>query len=320
MSPRRLSQLATLPVSRLTGVGPKKVSSLADMEIETVLDLVTHYPRRYLDRTQQARLADLKVGDEAMVLAVVKRSNGRRTRQGRSLVEVDVFDGSSYLKCTFFNQPWRGKQLSAGTEAVFFGKLDVYRGRRQMTNPVVDLVGDRTGKIVPIYPQSEKAGLTTWELGNWIAEALERAGDMADPLPERWRDELDLQDRTWSFRQIHAPDSIAAAQAARRRLALDELLRLQVTLVMRKRALERAAKGIRHDVAGELVPRFHDALPFPLTGAQQRAITEIFGDLAGPHPMHRLLQGDVGSGKTLVALSAMLAAVEAGGQAAMMAA
>ena len=319
MSPRRLNQLAALPVSVLNGVGPKKVASLADMEIDTVLDLLTHYPRRYLDRTQQARIADLRVGDEAMILATVKRSNLRRTRQGRSLVEVDVFDGSSYLKCTFFNQPWRAKQLSAGTEAVFFGKLDVYRGRRQMTNPVVDLVGDKTGRIVPIYPQSEKAGLTTWELANWVTEALDRAGDLADPLPEKWRDELDLQDRSWSFRQIHEPDSLAAAQAARRRLALDELLRLQVTLVMRKRALERAAKGIRHRVDGELVPRFHDALPFPLTGAQQRAMSEIFGDLAGPHPMHRLLQGDVGSGKTVVAVTALLAAVQGGFQGALMA-
>ena len=319
MAPRRLSQLATRPVSVLTGIGPKKVASLADMEIETVLDLITHYPRRYLDRTQQAKIADLRVGDEAMVLAIVKRSNVRRTRHGRSLVEVDVFDGSSYLKCTFFNQPWRAKQLSAGTEAVFFGKLDLYRGRRQMTNPVVDLVGDKTGRIVPIYPQSEKAGLSTWELANWIAEALQRAGDLADPLPERWRDELDLQDRTWAFRQIHEPESLVAAQAARRRLALDELLRLQVTLVMRKRALERAAKGIRHDVSGALVDRFHAALPFPLTDAQRRAIDEIAHDLAGPHPMHRLLQGDVGSGKTVVAVTALLVAVQGGYQGALMA-
>ena len=179
---RRLAQLAEIPVTTLKGVGEKKAEALELMEIETVLDLLTHYPRRYLDRTQQAEIRDLKVGDEAMVLATVKRVQSRRTRNRRALVEVDVFDGSSYLRCTFFNQPWRARQLREGTEAVFFGRLELYRGRRQMTNPVVDLVGDRTGRVVPVYPQSEKAGLTTWDLAPWVDEALRRAGDLADPL------------------------------------------------------------------------------------------------------------------------------------------
>src|SRR5207237_7542965 len=120
--------------------------------------------------------------------------------------------------------------------------------------------------------QSEKAGLTTWDLAPIVAEALDRAKEFADPLPESWRDRLDLQDRTWAFHAIHEPESMAAAQAARKRLVVDELLRLQLTLCMRKRAVERESKGIRHQVDGDLVPRFHAALPFPLTGAQQRAI------------------------------------------------
>jgi ATP-dependent DNA helicase RecG len=314
-----LSQLAKLPVGILNGVGDKKTGALADMAIETVLDLVTHYPRRYLDRTQQAEIGALQVGDEAMVMATVKRIQSRRTRQGRALVEADVFDGSSYLKVMFFNQGWRAKQLKTGTSAVFFGKLELYKGRRQMTNPVVDLVGNRTGRIFPIYPQSEKAGVDTWELADWIDEALDRAGEFAEPLPDDVRDRLDLQERTWAFRAIHKPESLKAAAEARRRLAFDELLRLQVTLVMRKRAVERAAEGIRHTVDGELVPRFHRALPFPLTGAQHQAIAEIDADLAGPHPMHRLLQGDVGSGKTVVAVSALLVAVQGRYQGALMA-
>ncbi len=316
---RRLAQLAKIPVTELTGVGPKKADSLALMEIETVLDLVTHYPRRYLDRTQQATIRDLKVGDEAMVLATVKRVQSRRTRQRRALVEIDVFDGTSYLKCTFFNQPWRAKQLAVGREAIFFGKVELYKGRRQMTNPVVDLVGNKTGKIIPVYPQSEKAGLTSWDFEPLVNEALERAGEFADPLPEEWRDRLDVVDRSWAFRQIHMPDSMAAAQAARKRLVVDVLVRLQVPLVMRKRAVERESKGIRHVVDGELVERFHAALPFPLTGAQRRAIGEIGVDLAGPHPMHRLLQGDVGSGKTIVAVTTLLMAVQGGYQGALMA-
>ena len=316
--PRLLSRLAAIPVTELRGVGEKKAAALSEMGIETVLDLLTHYPRRYVDRTQQADINQLRLGDEAMVMATVKRVRGRRTRQGRSLVEVDVFDGSGYLRCTFFNQPWRARQLAVGTEAVFFGKLDQYKGRRQMSNPVVDLVGDRTGRIVPIYPQTEK-GPPTWELAGLIEEALDRAGDFAEPLPERWRKEVEVVDRTLAFRHIHCPESMADAHAARKRLAFDELLRLQVALVMRKRAVEREAKGIRHVVDGDLVRRFHDQLPFDLTGAQRRACDEICADLAGPHPMHRLLQGDVGSGKTVVALTALLTAVQGGHQGALMA-
>jgi ATP-dependent DNA helicase RecG len=316
---RRLAQLAKIPVGELKGVTEKKANALATMEIETVLDLLTHYPRRYLDRTQQATIRELKIGDEAMILATVKRVQSRRTRNRRALVEIDVFDGTSYLKCTFFNQPWRAKQLAVGREAIFFGKVESYKGRRQMTNPVVDLVGDKTGKIIPVYPQSEKAGLTTWDLEPLVSEALVRAGEFADPLPEDWRDRLDVVDRTWAFHQIHEPESMAAAQAARKRLVVDELVRLQVPLVMRKRAVERESKGIQHQVHGELVPRFHAALPFPLTGAQERAIAEIATDLAGPHPMHRLLQGDVGSGKTVVAVTTLLMAVQGGYQGALMA-
>ena len=132
---RRLAQLAAIPVSELKGVGAVKAEALAKMEINTVLDLLTHYPRRYVDRTRQADIADLRVGDEAVVLATVKKVQSRRTRQRRAIVEVDVFDGTSYLHCVFFNQPWRSKQLNVGTQAIFFGKLERYRGRRQMTNP-----------------------------------------------------------------------------------------------------------------------------------------------------------------------------------------
>jgi ATP-dependent DNA helicase RecG len=313
--------LAAIPASELNGVGPRKVDALSAIGIETVLDLLTHYPRRYVDRTRQSDIAHLKLGDEAAVLATVKRVKSRRTRQGKMIVEVDVFDGTSYLHVVFFNQGWRAKQLGAGTQAVFFGKLERFRDRRQMTNPVVDLVGDRTGKIVPVYPQSKKeGGLYTWELAKFIEEALARAGPFADPLPEGWLERLDLVDRRTAFTAIHNPDSMESAAAARRRLVLDELLRMQVALVLRKRAIEREAKGIRHVVEdGALVPRFHNRLPFALTGAQQRAIAEITADLASPHPMHRLLQGDVGSGKTVVALSALLTAVQGGYQGAFMA-
>ncbi|HEX2038327.1 MAG TPA: ATP-dependent DNA helicase RecG [Acidimicrobiales bacterium] len=316
---RTLGKLATTPVTELRGVGAKRADALEELGVESVLDLLTHYPRRYVDRTTQVPIGSLTVGEEAMVVGEVKRANVLRGRnRGSARAEIDVHDGTGFLRCTFFNQAWRAKQLPVGTTAVFFGKLDLYRGRRQMTNPVVDLIGDRTGRIVPIYPQSEKVDLKTWEIAAWVEEALERAGEFVDPLPVEWRDRLDLGERTWAFRQIHAPESLDAAWAARRRLAFDELFRLQVMLVLRKRAVERESKGIRHVAGGELVRRFHERLPFPLTGAQRRAIAEIEADMAGPHPMHRLLQGDVGSGKTVVAVSALLTAVQGGYQGALM--
>jgi ATP-dependent DNA helicase RecG len=316
---RRLGQLAAIEVTQLAGVGPKKAEGLATVGITTVLDLLMHYPRRYVDRTNEARIADLAIGEEAMVLGRVRRTQARRTRNRRSLVEVDVTDGSGYLHCTFFNQAWRAKQLEVGTSAVFFGKLEQFRGRRQMTNPVVDLVGDRTGRIVPIYPQSEKAGLSTWELGGWVEEALSRAGAFVDPVPPEVLARFGLVDRTTALHGIHLPGSADDHRAARRRLVFDELLRIQLVLVRRKRQLEADAVGVAHDVEGDLVDRFHERLPFPLTGAQQRAIAEISADLASPVPMHRLLQGDVGSGKTVTALSALLVAVQGGHQGAFMA-
>jgi ATP-dependent DNA helicase RecG len=316
---RSLGQLAGLPVTVLKGVGGARQSALGEFGIETVLDLLTHYPRRWIDRTREAAIAELEVGEEAMVVASVLRASGRRLGRGRHLSQVDVRDRSATLRLSFFNQPWRERQLTPGTEVILFGKLEDFRGRRQMTNPVVDLIGDRTGKIVAVYPQSEKVRLTSWDLARLIGEALDRAGDFAEPLPQPVLDRLDLLDRTAAFRGIHVPSTFQEKDRARRRLAFDELLRLQLALVLRKRMLERTARGIRHQIDGDLVGRFHDRLPFELTGAQRRVIAEIERDLAAPHPMHRLLQGDVGSGKTVVAVSALLAAVQGGHQGALMA-
>ncbi|HEX7131485.1 MAG TPA: ATP-dependent DNA helicase RecG [Iamia sp.] len=319
---RRLSQLAKLPVTELTGVGPKAAEGLADaFGVATVLDLLTHYPRRWIDRTNEARIRDLRPGDEAMVVGEVRRIQSRRTRgrPPRTLVTADITDGSGHLKVTFFNQGWRERQLPAGTQCVLFGKVDSYRGEVQMTNPVVDLLGDQTGRFVPVYPQSEKVRVTSQDVGRWMKEVLDRAGEFAEPLPEWVTTQHTLVDRTRAFRGIHRPDDHADVSVARKRLVFDELLRVQLALILRKRALERVTKGIEHQTGGALVEQFHQRLPFPLTGAQQRVIDEIAADLAGPHPMHRLLQGDVGAGKTVVALSALLVAVQGGHQGALMA-
>ena len=320
---RRLRQLESLDVSEIGGIGVKRAESLAKIDVNSVLDLITYYPRTWIDRSRQAAISDLRDGEEALVMGQVKRSSSRRTRSGRSMAEVHVFDGSSYLRCVFFNQGWRARQLQVGTTVVLFGKVERYQGRRQMNNPLVDLVGDRTGRIVPVYPQSEKASIASWEVADWIAEALERAGELADPLPEDIRERLELAPRTWAIRQIHAPDSMKDKDAARHRLAFDELFRMQTSLVMRKRAVERESKGIVHATAppaeSDLLGRFLQSLDFELTPSQDRAIDQILSDLGSTFPMHRLLQGDVGAGKTLVAVAALLVAVQGGYQGALMA-
>jgi ATP-dependent DNA helicase RecG len=324
VDPRPLRSLTRIDVARLDGIGPKRADALRSVGIETVFDLLTHYPRRYIDRTKEARIHDLHVGEVASVLARVERISSRplggRGRGRRVMVEAWVSDGSGRMKVTFFNQAWREKQLRPGTEAVFWGKLEDFRGTKQLTNPVVDLVGDQTGQVVPVYPQSEKARITTEDVRRWVEEALRRTGDLLDPVPEDVLDRLDLIDRTLALNLVHQPgDSVGAYVAARKRLIFDELLRLQLALVLRKRHLETTTVGVEHDLGGDLVRRFHEALPYPLTGAQQRVIAEIEGDLAHRVPMHRLLQGDVGAGKTVVAVSAMLVAVQGGHQGALMA-
>ena len=321
--PITLGELATWPVTRLNGVGDRKAEGLATLGVTSMFDLLTYYPRRYVDRTNEARIRDLVVGEEAMVLVTVVRTTSRRTR-GRPpkvLVTADVRDDSGTLRVTFFNQAWRERQLAEGLTVALFGKVDLFNGRKQMTNPVVDLIGNRTGRIVPIYPQSEKARLSTWEIGDWVAEALRRSAPrgLADPVPDWVLDRYDLVTRPEAFAGIHAPESMAHKEVARRRLVLDELLRVQIALVQRKRHIERTTRGIAQVTDGPLLDAFLERLPFDLTADQRAAIAEIGGDLAAPHPMHRLLQGDVGSGKTVVAVWTLLAAVQGGHQGAFMA-
>ena len=317
---RTLRRLADIAVTEISGVGERRARALEQLGITSVLDLVTHYPRRYLDRTREARLTDLVEGDEATVLVEVRRVSSRRTRQGRALVLVEVGDGRDRLSLTFFNQAWRERQLAPGTQVLVFGKVERFRGTLQMTNPVVDLVGDRTRRIVPVYPQSDSAGVTSWDLAGWIAEALRRSREFADPVPADVLARHDLVDRTAALTRIHQPETMADATVARRRLVFDELLRVQLALVRRKRRLEAAGGGVAHPIDRlELVDRFLGALPFPLTGAQTRVIDEIVADLGRPAPMHRLLQGDVGAGKTIVAVATLLVAVGGGRQGALMA-
>ncbi len=319
--PLTLPDLDEIAISRLRGVGSKKLAALESVGITSVLDLLTTYPRRWVDRTNEARLADLVEGEEALVLVTVRTVTKRTVRNRRTMVTVSVGDGSGRMQVVFFNQPWRERQLREGLQVALWGKAEVYRGGLQMTNPIVDLIGDRTGRIVAIYPQSEKAQLTTWEMAGWVEEALERCRQrgIGDPLPPAIRNRHELLDRAVALEGIHLPDSMRTQRAARTRLAFDELLRVQIALVRRKRQLEIEGRGVAHTTHGSMLDRFLAVLPFPLTAAQQGAIEEIRIDLDKPFPMHRLLQGDVGSGKTLVAVAALLTAVQGGHQGALMA-
>ncbi|MGO9879488.1 MAG: ATP-dependent DNA helicase RecG [Acidimicrobiales bacterium] len=320
---RTLRFLQDKRVTELRAVKARKAAGLEQMGIETVLDLLMHYPRRWIDRRRQSEIGMLVEDEEAMVTATVRRVSVRRTRGGKTMVELRVEDGTGSLTIVFFNQPWRARQLPEGSEVVVFGRTEMYRGGRQMTNPVVDLVGNQTGRIVPVYPQSGKARIGSVEIASYVAEALERTRQLREVLPAQFLEELGLAGRTEAFRAIHAPESFEEKDLARRRLAFDELLRLQLILVMKKRAAATEAPGIAHLLtppAGtvSLVEAFLGRLPFELTAAQSRAIREVAADLAASHPMHRLLQGDVGAGKTVVALATLLYAAQGGHQGALM--
>lgn len=319
-----IAELKEIDVSRLRGVGDKKKSALGSQEISNLFDLLTFYPRRYIDRTKEARIADMELGEEASVLVTVISTDVRRIRGGKFMVNSTVTDGSGKLKLTFFNQRWRAKQLVEGNQAMIYGKIDLYRGQKQMTNPIVDLVGNKTGKVIPIYPQSEKSGLYTSDISDWLEETIRRilppkGRGLLDPLPDILLEEHDLVSRDFAFRAIHQPENMFEVVRARQRLIFDELFRMQLVLVMQKRAIERDEIGVSHNLKGSLLVDFYKNIPFDLTNAQKTVISEIEQDLSSPVPMHRLLQGDVGSGKTLVALIAMLNVVDGGFQSALMA-
>jgi ATP-dependent DNA helicase RecG len=318
---KRLRDLDDLAVTLLKGVGPERAKVLAQIEIATIFDLLTHYPRRYLDKTKQTSIRDARIDEAAWIFGRVASSTTVPGRgRGKARTELRITDGSGYLRITFFNQPWRARQFPEGSEALFFGKLTDYRGQKQLANPEVDLLDEEDRlQITAVYPQSDKLRLYSKDFRGWLGESLRRSGDLVEPLPDWLLDEHDFVERTAAFHGIHVPQSMREAEEARRRLVFDELLRIQLALVLRKRRIEETSQGIEHVVDGELVGRFLERLPFALTGDQQTVIGEIAADLARPVPMHRLLQGDVGAGKTVVAVAALLTAVQGRHQGAFMA-
>ena len=246
-SMRPLAALAEVSVDRLRNIGVKRTAALGEIGITNVFDLLTWYPRRYIDRTKQVDLSDLTVGDEAAVFGEVTKCRSARMKNGKPMVTLEVKDGPHKLGVVFFNQAWRERQLPVGTQAMFFGKVGEFRDQRQMTNPVVDVIvgllseerdPGRVGRVVPIYPASGKAGLTSWEMGGFIEESLRRAGQLADPLDEKSRSEIGLVDRSRAMHDIHLPAELSDVGPARRRLAFDEFWRLQLLLALRRKRIE----------------------------------------------------------------------------------
>ena len=322
MSGNTLAQLAGIDVERIKGLSGKRGEKLRKAGIVTVADLLLHVPRRYVDRSRTLPLSDVPLDEEVTVVGTVKKVSVRRPRRGLVIIEATIYDQTGLLKAVWFNQAFRERQLAVGTEVALSGTLTRFRGSLQMQSPDADVL-DRpseslvTGRIMPVHPTV--GGIGPGYLRRAIHSALLKARPMPDPIPLEMRDRLGLLDRDTAIGDIHFPDKIEAAEAARSRLVFDELFRLEIALAVRKHRQIDQAEGIPHDGDGSLVAAFLEALPYEMTGAQSRAIAEIQRDMAAPHPMHRLLQGEVGSGKTVVAMAALLTAVQGGFQGAVMA-
>jgi ATP-dependent DNA helicase RecG len=318
---RTLAYLADVAVDRVPTVAGKRAQLLRKGGIETVADLILHVPRRYIDRSSSVRIADLPRDTEVTVLAEVISVSKRRPRRNLVMIDAVFTDGSGRLKATWFNQPFREHQLQPGAEVALSGKIEWFRGSPQMKSPAVDLLGGReslvTGRIVPIHPTVQE--VSSGHLRRAIYEALAVARPIPDPVPEVILAELGLMERDAAFGGIHFPEALDQVTASRRRLAFDELFRLEVALAAQQRHRRETSRGIVHNAGRALATHFVDHLPFRLTAAQVRALEEIDADLASVDPMHRLLQGEVGSGKTVVAVAALLAGVEGGYQGAVMA-
>ena len=309
------SDALLLPVSQAAGVGAKREGILEKLGIVTIEDLLTYFPRRLEDRTTFKTIAELKPGEETCVRGEVMVVDHVRVSRRMEVVKAAVNDGTGLVYAVWFNQPWVAKQLKRGERIDLFGTLEWSRNERQFRSPVWEPAeaGTETGRIVPIYPTTE--GLTERLLCSLIARNLELYGrNFQDLTSATLREKYAFLRKSEAVHSIHSPPDEETFERARRSLAFEELLLLQVGLAGTKGKRE----GVSRAGSGTLVTSFLATLPFQLTPSQQASLREIAGDLRESQQMMRLLQGDVGSGKTVVALAAALYAVEAGFQVAFM--
>ncbi|WP_436961041.1 ATP-dependent DNA helicase RecG [Streptomyces sp. SudanB182_2057] len=320
------------PLKKVLGPATAKVMA-EHLGLHTVGDLLHHYPRRYEERGQLTHLADLPMDEHVTVVAQVADArlhsfaSAKAPRGKGQRLEVTITDGSGRLQLVFFGNGVHKphKELLPGTRALFAGKVSVFNRRLQLAHPAYELLrgdGDEAveswaGALIPIYPATAK--LESWKIGKAVQTVLPSAQEALDPLPDPLRAGRGLLPLPEALLKIHQPHTKADIADARARLKWDEAFVLQVALARRRHAETHLPAVPRVAGPDGLLAAFDDRLPFTLTEGQRKVSREIFDDLATPHPMHRLLQGEVGSGKTLVALRAMLAVVDAGGQAAMLA-
>ncbi len=322
-----MATMATLS-DRLKGIiGDRTADALAAVfGMSTVEDLLRHYPRRYVVRGEFSDISSLIEGDEVTVLAEIAAVKTRRAN-GRNILEVNVTDGSAVMSLTFFNQPWREKELKIGKTGMFAGKVGSFNGKRQLSHPDYQLIPDGddvdsalaafAGKYLPVYPAGGK--MPSWKISQCVELVLDSLGEVEDYLPADVIKEFGYPTLKGAFTSIHKPESLEAADLARLRLTFDEAILLQLLLAGRRAELKALDATPRKIATNGLVSTFESKLPFKYTSGQIEVNREIESDMLQPHPMHRLLQGEVGSGKTVIALRAMLSVIESGGQAALLA-
>lgn len=317
----------TLDSSLGGAIGGKTAAALERaFGMTTVGDLLVHYPRRYARRGELTQISSLPVGEPVTIVAEVRRVNERRMKnRNGSLLEVVISDGNGELSLTFFNQAWRVKDLKPGRRGIFAGKVGEYRGAKQLAHPDYELFDDEeqarlTAEAninlpIPIYPATST--VASWQLQKIVDLVLDGLGDVPEPLTDELRARHGLLDARTAIERIHRPSAIEEIEPARATLRMQEAFVLQVAL-LQQRQFVRALSATRR-VPGALLDRFDAALPFPRTPDQVTVGDDVARDLQGDWPMNRLVQGEVGSGKTLVALRAMLQVAEDGGQSALIA-
>ena len=308
------------PVTSLHGIGPKRAERLARLGVRTIRDMLTFLPRRYDDYSQLKPINRLAYGEEVTIIANVRETHQRKTRDGRSIFKATLSDGTGSIEVTWFNQPYLANKIKRGKQLVISGEVDEYLGRLCFTSPQWELLREEllhTNRIVPVYPLTE--GISQ----RWLRRLMKRsvtywARRLPDYLPTSVQQAEGLLDLESAILQAHFPNSQELLERARRRLAFDELFVLQLALLKVRREW-RSEPGQPIPVQDDVLHAFVGGLPYDLTEPQRRSLQQIVADLRSPQPMTRLLQGDVGSGKTVVATAAMALTASAGAQAALMA-
>ncbi|MBM4466626.1 MAG: ATP-dependent DNA helicase RecG [Chloroflexi bacterium] len=308
------------PVTAFVGIGPSHAERFKRLGVETIRDLLYLFPRRYNDFSSLKTINQLEYGEEVTIIGNIWETKARETRKGGIIVTSIISDGTGTIQATWFNQPYLVKRLPPGRQIVLSGKVDEYLGRLVFQSPEWEPLEKElvhTARLVPVYP------LTKGLSARWLRRLMKKTVDywskrLPDHLPARLCERANLMDLETAIGQIHFPENEESLNRARRRLCFDEFFLIQLG-VQRQRHLWRSKPGRALVINEELLGSFLQSLPFTLTSAQQRALREIVNDLRQPYPMSRLLQGDVGSGKTVVAAAAMLLTVANGCQAVMMA-